>query len=394
MPFIQKFLDHTSSYESPTSFWKWAAYGAISAVLRDNCYRRQGDDYLFPNIYTLLLADSAIHRKGRPVRLAESLISQVNNTKTISGRASIQAILDELARTETDQKTGKITKGGSAIFVAEELAAGIVADPESIAILTNIYDYKAKFTSRLRSQGSFKIERLVFSMLAASNEDLLRGLYDTTAIKGGLLGRTFVVLPDEFRESNSLLEFVDRSEDYRELARLLEEVSKLHGEFIIEDDARIEYESWYKPFRMSYKDKVDKAGVVGRIHTGVLKLAFILAANSYALNVCKCHVEEAITECLQLIPNYRSFLMTSGKSNISETGAIILEDLLAARNHEVSRKQLLRDHWSNFDSELLDKATLTLEQAGLLQSHTVGNEMSFKLTDKCVELMRGKSENA
>lgn len=389
MSFIRKYFEHSKEYESPSSFWKWSAYGAISAVLRDNCYRKQGDDYLFANIYTLLLADSAIHRKGRPVRLAESIMAKVNNTKIISGRASIQAILDELSHTETDQKTGRITKGGSAIFVAEELAAGLVADPESIAIMTNIYDYKPDFVSRLRTQGKFRIDRLVFSMLAASNEDLLRGFYDNTAIKGGLLGRTFIILPNEFRESNSLFQVSDKSESHKELVKSLSEISLLHGEFVVEPDAIREYESWYSPFRMSYKNKVDKSGVVGRLHTGVLKIAFILAANEVSLNVKRCHMEEAITECLALIPNYRSFIMTSGRSNISETGAIVLEELLSAKDRKLSRKLLLREHWSNFDAELLDKAMVTLEQAGLVTTVVEGSEVSYQMTQKCVEIMKG-----
>jgi hypothetical protein len=101
-------------------------------------------------------------------------------------------------------------------------------------------------------------------------------------------------------------------------------------------------------------------------------------------------MEEAITDCLNLIPNYRSFLMTSGKSNISETGAIILEDLLANAKHEMSRKHILREHWSSFDAELMDKAVATLEQAGLLQTITNSEGIMLRLTSKCMEVM-GKS---
>jgi hypothetical protein len=82
--------------------------------------------------------------------------------------------------------------------------------------------------------------------------------------------------------------------------------------------------------------------------------------------------------------------MISGKSNISETGAIILETLLANRMHELSRKSILREHWSTFDAELMDKAVATLEQAGLLQTIISNNETILKLTNKCLEVM-GKS---
>jgi hypothetical protein len=129
MTFVDLFMQHTRFYESPRSFWKWAAFTAIGAVLRDNCYRQLGDNKIYPNLYTLVLANSAVHRKGSPVKLCEELVKRTKSTKVISGRASIQGILDELARGETDKSTGKMLAGGSALFSAPELTAGIVNDP-------------------------------------------------------------------------------------------------------------------------------------------------------------------------------------------------------------------------------------------------------------------------
>src|SRR5438046_2271113 len=138
--FVEDLLVHTQGYESPTSFWRWTAYAAIAAVLRDNVWLKDGDSKLFPNVYILLVAGSA-QKKGRPVTTAEHLVSLVGNVKVISGRSSIQAILVEVGQTSTDS-TGKLVKGGSAVFFAPELAAGLVQDEQSIQILTDIYDYK------------------------------------------------------------------------------------------------------------------------------------------------------------------------------------------------------------------------------------------------------------
>lgn len=386
--FLSQYLEHTSIYESCSAFWKWSGYAAISAVLRDNCFRRQGDSALYPNIYVILLATSGVHRKGRPVELCENLVIKAANTKVIGGRASIQAILDEISHAETDKKSGKIIKAGSATFFAPELAAGIVDDPAAVAILTDIYDYKSNpYRSRLRTGPSFNIDKLIFSMLAATNEDLGRDLLTTKAIKGGLLARTFLITPNEFRPSNSLMRHVDRSESLKKTQDLLFNISKLNGEFSFEEDAITEYEEWYAPFRMSYKDKHDSAGVVGRMHTGVLKLAMILAANEGELWVRKCHIEEGINECLSLIPNYNQFVMNNGNSNIREAGAILINDLLAARENLLTRKELLRRHWQDFDAETLDKLVVTMEQAGMLVQIQSGNSFSYKLTKLCLETM-------
>lgn len=391
MPFfIDKFITHTETYESPGSFWKWAAYTAIAAVLRDSCYFPQGDGRLYPNIYTLILAPSGGHRKGKPLDLCETLVHRVNTTKIISGRSSVQAILDELSRGETDKKTGKITKGGSAIFFAPELTAGIVSDPEAIKILTDIYDYKSNpYKSRLRTGPCFDIGRIVFSMFSGTNHDMSKDFMTSTAVRGGLLARTFLVIPNEFRPSNSLTKYIDRSGSFDDCLESLKEVSRLTGEITLTEEAAQEYDNWYKPFRMTYQKRPDPSGVAGRIHTGILKLAIILAANELSIHVKKHHIEEAIVECLGLLPNYNVFVMSNGKSTISEAGGLVLSALLNCKDYKMSRKSLLMNHWNDIDGEILDKVVATLDQAGLItQGVSEGNLVAYQLTPKCIEVMK------
>lgn len=388
MSFIKLLLDHTAPYESPESFWKWSAYCTVAAVMRDSCYIRQGDSDLYPNVYVLLLADSAVHRKGNPVRFCEKLTSKISNTKIISGRTSIQAILDELARGETHPKTGKTIKGGSALFSAAELSAGIVNDPEAIKILTDIYDFKEEYTSRLRGTGTFHIKNICFTMMAASNESLLIDLYDEKARTGGLLGRTFLVKPNEFRPGNSLFDFPDTTASMKRILDSLLEISKLSGEMIISDAAKLEYNNWYKPFRASQERVKDKTGILGRIHTSILKLAMVLCADhTLGLSIQKCHVEEAISEGMGLLPNYTQFVMSGGKSPISNLATIVLQQLFDADNHSLSRAYLLRTNWNEFTMEDFDKFIATMEQALMIGAAMFDDGIGYKLTKKCIEIL-------
>lgn len=390
MSFVSDFLEHTKHYESPTSFWKWSAYCTIAGVLRDSCYYRQGDDSLYPNIYVLLLADSAVQRKDRPVKLCEGLLQKINNTKIINGRSSIQGILDELARGETDKKTGRILKGGSAVWIAPEMSAGIVNDPEAIKILTDIYSFRERYDSRLRTQANFSIKNVCFSFMAASNEELLRDIYDIKATAGGLLGRTFLISPNEFRPGNSLFDLqIDDSR--HKLTTFLEEVAKLSGPFDFTDEAKKEYNSWYIPFRASYEKKPDKSGISGRVHTSILKLAMILAVSeTCSLTVTKNHISEAITECLSLIPNYTKFLMSSGKSTLTEIATLVLNALNEVPNFTLSRKILLQRYWNVLDqgAETMDKLIITLEQGGMIQSRMDDEGgIAYTMTAKCREIL-------
>lgn len=394
--FIDAYIQHTIGYESPLSFWKWSAYATISAVLKDKCYIKNGDSFLFPNLYTLIVAESSGHRKNRPIEFSETLVNAVQGNKTISGRATAHAILDELARAETDAKTGKVIKNSSAIFYAPELSAGIVGDPEGLKILTDIYDYKTNpYKSRLRTGPCFNLDKIVFSMLTASNEDMLRSLFDTSVIKGGFLARQLLVVPNEFRQSNSLLR-VDHTklkESKANVVELLRQVSLEAGEFQLEEDAIKEYEDWYNPFRQSYSQKKEASGIVGRIHTHILKISIVLAANEHLHCIKRRHIEQAINDCLGLLPNYSIFTMAHGKSELSQLGGIVINELLEAPNHTKSKKELIRAHWpAGLDPETLDKLVVTLDMAGMITQYDArDNEgMRIMLTPKALEMLGRK----
>lgn len=374
--YVEALLDHHKGYESPTSFWRWTGYSAISAVLRDNAWLKDGDSKIFPNIYVLLVAGSA-QKKGRPVTTAEHLVSLVGNVKVISGRSSIQAILVEVGQTSTDE-TGKLVKGGSAVFFAPELAAGLVQDEQSIQILTDIYDYKPTgHTTNLIGRSKSKLERLIFSMCGASNEDLLKSIYDSKAIYGGLLGRTFLVKPDEFRKSVSFPK--GDEEGFRSLQAKLRDVSNLAGEFVWAANAYEAYDSWYCDFREKARTKEDRAGVIGRLPTGVKKLAFLKAANRLSHEISLQDCEEAIDECVALLPNYNTFVLSSGKSTLAEAGAIVLEEL--SKGFPVERKMLIRAHWSHFDVKTFDEVIVALDSGGLISIKIAGATVSYVLTD-------------
>ncbi len=343
---------------------------------------------MYPNVYVLLLADSAVHRKGNPVRFCEKLTAKIGNTKIISGRTSIQAILDELARGETNPKTGRIVKGGSSLFSAPELSAGIVNDPEAIKILTDIYDFKDEYTSRLRGTGTFHIKNICFTMMAASNESLLVDLYDEKARTGGLLGRTFLVKPNEFRQANSLFDFPDTTESMKKIVEALLAISKLEGEMSINEAARKEYNDWYKPFRASQERVKDKTGILGRIHTSILKLAMVLCADhSLNLEIKKHHIEEAISEATSLLPNYTQFVLSGGKSPIASMATLVLQQLYDAEGHALSRVYLIRTNWNEFSIEDFDKFISTMEQAEMIQGTMFDGGIGYKLTKKCIEIL-------
>ncbi len=388
--FLQKIHELTKDGESPGSFWKWSAYAMIAAVVRDNVYINYGIGKLYPNIYVLLLAESGHHRKGAGVTLAEGLISKVKTTKLINGRSSIQGITDELCKV-IPNSNGEMLKGGSAIFLAGELAAALVQDRSAIDIMTDIYDYKEEYQVTLRGRENSVAKDVVFSMLAASNINMLDEMFSQAATFGGLLARTFVVVPNEQRPPNSLLEdSPGREKLYLECLDELKIISKLKGKLAFTADAKRSYIAWYNEFRTAAFLKRDKIGILGRLHTGVVKLSMLLALNAGSLEIRKEFIDQAIEECTDLVPNYKQFVGKSGVAVDAKVAALLIETLVKSPVHSVTRRDFIGANWEDVSIETLESSVIRLEQAGFIRQDLRGSMITYVLTELGKETMEVK----
>ena len=96
--FVSELVRTYQESESPELFFYWAAISAISAIVKKNVWLNRGGHYkLYPNTYVFIVAESGA-KKGIPIMVARKLVESVNNTRMISGRNSIQEILDELGK--------------------------------------------------------------------------------------------------------------------------------------------------------------------------------------------------------------------------------------------------------------------------------------------------------
>jgi len=138
MTFIEEFLETYSDAESPTSFFYWSALASISAVVRKNVYINKRIYKLYPNLYIMFVAKSGL-RKGYPIKQAQKIVEATEVVKVISGRNSIQSIIQELSRQWT-LETGKVQKDAQALIVNDELDALLIGDPAAQTILTTLYD--------------------------------------------------------------------------------------------------------------------------------------------------------------------------------------------------------------------------------------------------------------
>jgi len=383
--FIEYFKKYYEQRESPDSFWEWAAIGCIAAVLRNNVFIRALDDKVFPNVFIILLADSGLTRKAAPCRAASNLVRAVGNTKFIAGRNSIQAVLKELAKEETDER-GNMKSGASALLYSEELSSFLVSDPSAVSILTDLYDYHEDWPVSLIHAGSYDLKEVCVTLLCASNTRLFSEVYTDMATEGGLLGRTFIVKEERPRRRTSLLDLQYNHIPKEPLIKHLKKLALKRGEVIVMEDAKEYYNQWYH--KIPEEIFLDRVGYGSRLGTHVLKLAMILGAarQDFNLTIKLEDIAKAIELCIGLKKNYKQIAFGSGMSSRSRQAAIVIKLLLEQKDYIMTWAELLRVTIGDIEGEVLEAILKYMEGAKLVRSTSYKGEVAYQLTDKAIKL--------
>lgn len=385
---------YSTGRETPKVYWKWAVYAMISAVLRDNVYCSffGGTMIVHPNMFIILEGDSGI-RKDAPVKLAQDVIQYVNNTKIMTGRCTVQAL--GLFLSDEGNDTQRQVRGASGIMIHGELISLLHAgSDDTIAILTDYWDYMDKMEIRTVGGGVKTLHNRCLSLFSASNTAFFKELYRGVAVQGGLLGRTLLVYADKSEPRNAGVDDDGMGEERKRAKEEIKQIVKriangVKGEMIFNHEAKQIYKKWYE---QDLDLKGDKHGVYKRVHVQACKIAMCIAlsnryeqilADKNCMFITGEEISEGIRETTRLLKNFDRFTM-GGVGSMSPT-ANPLQIILAylyAQEEPVPRQQLLRDNFTHFTGKELDEQLIpTLDQAGLISMQMTGGNVYYELTD-------------
>jgi hypothetical protein len=402
MDWLDTILAEHKEYESPTNFWYWGALTAVSAVMKDSVWIDRGGLFdLYPNIYTIFYADSGL-KKGPPIAMARKLVKLVNNTKIISGRSSIQGILKELSAVGESQPGGNIRVNKAHGFIcSSELSASLVADPAALDILTDLYDriYHTDGYDSTLKQEKFILKDPTIQLLGGINEAHADQLFGNKDIKGGYIGRSFIIHETERGAINSLIYRPELVPDYTKAANYLKEVSKLKGPFATLEGTNTGryFHEWYHDFVSNIQtNKIkDPTGTLNRFSESVVKVAMLVTiARHGVLTIPLNAMEEAISRCETLVGNVRRTTLGAGKSTWAQEKALLIQDLLDRENHKITREQVNKKYWMRATAAEWDDIAESLQAAGIINIVPEGNVLMFVMPPEQVrqwtEHLKGK----
>ena len=385
--FTDRILDMTKEFESPEKFIYWSSLSAIAAVLGRNVYLDRFAYKLYPNIYVILTGPPSI-RKGFPASITKKLVTAVGNHRVISGMNSIQGIINELSLPHTRKDQTEL-KEAVVLLASGEMASFLIDDVHSYRTLTDLYsthEHEDGWNKGLKS-GQESLKAPCINMLTACNESYFKEIIPDSAIKGGFIARTFIVLSSRKRVINPLTEKPKTELNYDESISYLRKVAKLRGEMTWSTTTKNFYAEWYRKFN-ERKSTIDVTGILERIHDQVLKVAMLISVSKRLTKVIeKKDIEEALDKCVDCITCMRRLIMGKGRSEIATAAADIINILYNRDAFSMRKGDLLYALWSDIDAMMLDKCIDTLSQAGLITMDVGKGIITYKLTAKAISGM-------
>lgn len=345
----------------------------ISSAAANNYTLRtlKGNLLYYPNIYVMLLGESGLG-KGFPVNLAKRLMNHADTTRVIAGRSSIQAIIKELATTKSQQGKPVITDSRGAI-VNGELSTAIIADPDALTILTDLFDrsYNPQWTNLLKGDGPEKLKEPYITCLFGSSPAHFYDSIPQPNIEGGYIGRNLVIFEEKRSKDLDLLDSEEEALDEDRFSNhivptyiphLIKIGNAPKTKLIVEEPARLYFNSWRREWRQTQHVYNDKTGFVNRVPDHVLKVSMCLCLARYDNTgiIIEDDIRQAVNAITGLIYASRKAAEGGGLDPLAQQTKKVVDFLITAANNEMPRTQLLVRGYGNYDAATLDRILETL----------------------------------
>jgi hypothetical protein len=381
---VSSLADENRFVETPESWIWWSLLCCISAAAGNNYYLStlKGNLIYKPNLYVMLLGESGLG-KGYPVNLSKRLVQKANCTRVIAGRSSIQAIIKELSTTRSVEGQPPI-QDSRGFIVNGELSTAIIADPDSLTILTDLYDgnYNPEWTNLLKGDGAEKLKYPYITALFGSSPAHFYDSIPQVNIDGGYIGRNLIVYEEKRSRNVDLIDEELEGEKYDEdkfetyivpkYVPHLEKIAKHKGRLVPNESARQLFNTWRHKWRET--QAADKTGFMNRIPDQILKVAMCLclADWEYTGEITETHIKEATEKVTSLIYANKRTTAGRGPDPLAVATKSTIDRLLAAPEQRLTKKQLLWKLYGEVNTFTLDQVLDNLVEMGWVKKIKTG----------------------
>jgi hypothetical protein len=363
--------------DAPPVFSFFCGVSAVGTVLGNQTRVAWGSDFIYPNLWILLIAASTRPRKSSSIGTSKKICYIANEgvmkpliAEYISEKDAYSALSEEEkeGRKPPSEPTEQIQILADE-FSAEGLLTALQASPAGTMVwseiatalqqmrknymagtremLTALYDCPYVYERRLKN-AHYKIRRPCLSLLAATTLEWFCEAITETDLLGGLLPRFLYIPSKEIMPFLAYPQKADPEKSQRLVNMLIDIYNSADMELIFSDDAKEFFIEWSRENdekALALPDGVRLAAFYHRLQAILLKLAMIIHQNKFPqtniINLGTLGQAIRTTEYLRDAATY----MVRGQLTFSQDQATrkrILEIIAREKNEGITKSKLTR----------------------------------------------------
>ena len=360
---LREYVEET---ESPRHFWLWSGVSTIASALQRKVSLPFGMDYLYPNLYVMIVAAPGECRKSPPLNLHQKLLQKIK--APVFADSPTKRVF-----------TQSLAQQGAMTIISKEFSSFLATDPKGmIEIMTDLYDCHDEWNYSTSGSGKDELRDLYINCIVATTPSWIANNLPEGAIGGGFTSRFVMVYGDKKYKWLSLPPEPNKKL-YNNLVKDLKHISKLKGTFGWEKEAYELYDEWYRSLEQTQRNLQDDRlrSFVARMHIMVLKVAMILqVSRSDDLTLTATNISRAIKMVDMVLKTAPGALGGHGTATGGNDTERILKQIVSYR--EISYGELLQMNFRHTNKDEFDAVLATLEGMGVVTREFNGQQTIIK----------------
>jgi len=278
------FVDYrafTENQESPEDFHIWVAISMIASALSRNVWLDRGHYQLFPNLYVVLIAESANLHKSTAIRMGMKLLREVGQEKLniFSQKTTPESLIKILSEIyeNTKMSIGIIEASEFSVFLGNTKK-----DQSLIQLLTDLYDCPTYWDYTTIGRGKNVCNNVCINLLGGSTTEWMKSSLPEESMGGGFFSRLIPVYRIESGRKIAHPEDVIYTANglaKENLLHDLQQIMNMQGPFTWTPKAKIMFSDWYMDYNKPENAPPQLKGYYGRKGDMIIKLSMICSAS-------------------------------------------------------------------------------------------------------------------